>query len=376
MFFINRLPIVLTRKLKSIRMMSTKLKKSDPSFPTKYFSGIQPTGDIHLGNYLGAIKQWVDLQNKEDLILSVVDLHAITLPQDPKELYQNILRMTATLLACGVDTSKLILFQQSQVYQHTELAWIFSCICTMARLAHLPQFKEKSATLKDVPLGLYIYPVLQAADIMLYKATHVPVGDDQLQHLELSQDLARMFNRRYGLTFPSPHAIVTGTSKIKSLRNPSKKMSKSDPDAKSRICLTDSADEIARKIRKSVTDCTSAITFDPDERPGVSNLVMMHSSLSGKTVEVILKEVEGMDTLQYKSLVADCVISFISPISQRIKELMEEPQYLRNVLDVGTSRAMEIASCTMEEVRGKMGIQLLHTEAHELATSNRSMYKM
>uniref|UniRef100_A0A1Y1LIK4 tryptophan--tRNA ligase n=1 Tax=Photinus pyralis TaxID=7054 RepID=A0A1Y1LIK4_PHOPY len=139
MFFINRLPIVLTRKLKSIRMMSTKLKKSDPSFPTKYFSGIQPTGDIHLGNYLGAIKQWVDLQNKEDLILSVVDLHAITLPQDPKELYQNILRMTATLLACGVDTSKLILFQQSQVYQHTELAWIFSCICTMARWLALIQ---------------------------------------------------------------------------------------------------------------------------------------------------------------------------------------------------------------------------------------------
>ncbi|KAK5645898.1 hypothetical protein RI129_004362 [Pyrocoelia pectoralis] len=339
------------------------MKNSESGFPRKLFSGIQPTGDVHLGNYLGAVKQWVDLQDNEHLILSVVDLHALTLPQDPKELSENILKMTATLLACGIDISKSILFQQSQVYQHTELAWNLSCICTMARLSHLPQFKEKSAALKDVPLGLYIYPVLQAADILLYKATHVPVGDDQLQHLELSQDLARMFNRRYGTTFPLPHALVSGegTAKIKSLRNPLKKMSKSDPDAKNRICLTDTPDEIVKKIRKSVTDFTSKITFEPEERPGVSNLVMIHSSLSGKTTEDIVKEVEGLDTLQYKSLVADCIIAFTSPISQRIKELMEDPDYLRNILAVGTEKATEIAAGTMEEVKSKLGIRLLST---------------
>ncbi|KAF5269312.1 hypothetical protein FQR65_LT02613 [Abscondita terminalis] len=284
-----------------VRFLSSK-SLEDGRFPRKLFSGIQPTGDVHLGNYLGAIMQWVDLQNNnEDITLSIVDLHALTMSQDPKELSKSILKMTATLLACGLDSDKSILFQQSQVAQHTELAWYLSCISTMARLAHLHQFKEKSATLKEVPLGLYVYPVLQTADILLYKATHVPVGDDQLQHLALSQELTRMFNRRFGVTFPSPHALVTdnGSSKIKSLRDPLKKMSKSDSDPKSRICLTDNADDIMKKIKKSVTDCTSKITFDPENRPGVSNLIRIHSALTGKGVEDIEKDAEGLDTLKY-----------------------------------------------------------------------------
>ncbi|KAF5304498.1 hypothetical protein FQA39_LY09694 [Lamprigera yunnana] len=348
------------QNMSKICFLSTNVSKEHVHFPRKLFSGIQPTGDVHLGNYLGAIMEWVKLQNNnEDIMLSIVDLHALTLPQDPKELSRNILKMTATLVACGVNPNKSILFQQSQVPQHTELTWNLSCISTMARLAHLHQFKEKSSTLKDVPLGLYIYPVLQTADILLYKATHVPVGEDQLQHLALSQELARMFNRRYGVTFPQPHALVSdnGSSRIKSLRDPLKKMSKSDPDIKSRICLTDSADEIIKKIKKSVTDTTSKITFDPDNRPGVSNLVRIHSILSKKSVEEITKEVEELDTLKYKYLVADCVIDYLSPISKKISELINDQTYLESILEENATKAKEIAECTMQEVRYKLGIR-------------------
>ncbi|XP_017768039.1 PREDICTED: tryptophan--tRNA ligase, mitochondrial [Nicrophorus vespilloides] len=342
-----------------IRQFCNEVNES--KYPRKVFSGIQPTGAVHLGNYLGAIKQWTKLQDdNEDMTLSVVDLHSITLPQNPKTLSKNILEMTSTLLACGIDPDKTILFQQSAVQEHTELCWQLGCISTMARLAHLPQYKEKSENLKDIPLGLFVYPVLQAADILIYKATHVPVGEDQLQHLQLSQDLARMFNNRFGETFPIPHSIISnaGNARLKSLRDPLKKMSKSDADPKSRICLLDSTDEIVNKIKKAVTDFTSEVSYDPENRPGVSNLITIHSILSGKSVEQILNESRGLDTGKYKLSVAEDVSAYIKPIREQIENYMRDPQYIVEVLKGGADRARETASRTASEVRRKLGMTL------------------
>ncbi|KAJ8982068.1 hypothetical protein NQ317_001477 [Molorchus minor] len=209
---VKRIVKDVTRITNIKRFSSTPLEPNKREFPRKILSGIQPTGAIHLGNYLGAIAQWVKLQNQnEDMILSIADLHSMTISHDPKALSRNILEITATLLGCGIDPERVILFQQSAVPAHTELCWCLGCISTMARLSHLPQYKEKSKDLKDIPLGLFVYPILQAADILAYKATHVPVGEDQVQQIELTQDLARMFNNRFGNTFPIPHTMITGT---------------------------------------------------------------------------------------------------------------------------------------------------------------------
>jgi tryptophanyl-tRNA synthetase len=232
------------------------------------------------------------------MTLCIVDLHSITVPQVPSELRENSLRLCASLLACGIDPQKSTLFLQSNVKEHTELSWILGCITTMARLTHLPQYKEKSAKMKEVPLGLYLYPVLQAADILLYKATHVPVGEDQAQHLQLAMSLAKLFNHRFGQTFPIIKPIIAddSSSRIKSLRDPTKKMSKSDPDKKSTIMITDTPEMIKEKLKKAVTDCTSAVTFEPEGRPGVANLLTMHSMVIEYLPEEIVEEVEGLDT--------------------------------------------------------------------------------
>lgn len=271
-----------------------------PTESKRIFSGIQPTGDLHIGNYLGAVKRWVDLQNSNnDVTFCIVDLHSITVPQVPSELRENSLRLCASLLACGIDTQKSTLFLQSNVKEHTELCWILGCITTMARLTHLPQYKEKSSLMKEVPLGLYLYPVLQAADILLYKATHVPVGEDQAQHLQLAMSLAKLFNHRFGKTFPIIRPLIADdtSSRIKSLRDPTKKMSKSDPDKRSCIMITDTPEVIKEKLKKAVTDCTSAVTFDPVGRPGVSNLLTMHSMVKENYIhEDIVEEVDGFDT--------------------------------------------------------------------------------
>lgn len=281
--------------------MKFLLKKSpeQTEYKKKIFSGIQPTGDLHIGNYLGAVKRWVELQDtNNDMTLCIVDLHSITVPQVPSELRENSLRLCASLLACGIDPEKSTLFLQSNVKEHTELSWILGCITTMARLTHLPQYKEKSASMKEIPLGLYLYPVLQAADIMLYKATHVPVGEDQAQHLQLAMSLAKVFNHRFGKTFPLCKPIIADDSsaRIKSLRDPTKKMSKSDPDKKSCIMITDRPEVIKEKVKKAVTDCTSAVTFEPESRPGVANLLTMHSMVSGSVPEEICEEVDMIDT--------------------------------------------------------------------------------
>ncbi|XP_058464002.1 tryptophan--tRNA ligase, mitochondrial [Malaya genurostris] len=333
--------------------------KTTPNWPRKVFSGVQPTGALHIGNYLGAIKRWVDLQNAgEDVTYCIVDLHSITMPHEPENLRQNSLQMAATLLACGIDPAKATLFVQSGVPQHAELSWILGCMTTMARLTHLPQYKEKASILKEIPLGLYIYPVLQAADIMVHKATHVPVGEDQVQHLQMAQSLARAFNNRFGATFPACEAIISddASSRIKSLRDPTKKMSKSDSDSKSCILLTDQAKAVVEKIKKSVTDFTSEVTFDPVTRPGVSNLVTIHSLICDKTPTQICQESKGLNTGQYKLLVADTLVAHLSPIRDNIKRYMTDPEYLATVIDEGCERARSVAERTLVEVKDKIGM--------------------
>ncbi|XP_076238779.1 tryptophanyl-tRNA synthetase, mitochondrial isoform X2 [Calliopsis andreniformis] len=349
--------IVIFRSIKYtrvyIREYSQEIFKSN--YPKRIFSGIQPTGTIHLGNYLGAIQKWVQLQDSgENVIWSIVDMHSITLSH---ELYENVLKMTATLLACGIDPKKSILFQQSTVPMHTELCWVLGCITTLARLARLPQFKEKSEKLKNVPLGLYIYPILQAADILLYRATHVPVGQDQQQHIQLAQELAISFNNKFGDTFPIPHSLINdnASQRIRSLRDPSKKMSKSSTDSKSKIQVLDEPDILLERLKKAITDCTSEVTYEPEKRPGIANLIAIHSMLTGKTPNQICLEVQGLDTGKYKLLLADVVIEKLSPIREEFSKLIKEPMYLREVLQDGTEKATEIATDCWHQVRNHVG---------------------
>ncbi|XP_077296719.1 tryptophanyl-tRNA synthetase, mitochondrial [Arctopsyche grandis] len=356
----NRCSNIIKQPALFRRLNSSKPGKNEEiNTPRRIFSGIQPTGALHIGNYFGAVKSWIDLQNKgDDVMVSIVDLHSITLPQNPETLQNNILEITATLLACGIDHNKSILFLQSSVPQHSELAWILGCISTMARLAHLPQFKEKSESMKEVPLGLYIYPVLQGADILLYKSTHVPVGIDQIQHLQVAQQLAKTFNYRFGKTFPSPIPMIGDDchQKLRSLRDPTKKMSKSDPDPKSRIELTDGPDLVALKLKKSVTDFTPTITYDPVNRPGVSNLVTIMSLMTNQIPEEVCEEAEGFDTVMFKNSLAKAIGEVLAPIQTKIEDYMKHPEYLVTVLQEGSLKARERASVTMEEVNMKVGL--------------------
>ncbi|XP_055944889.1 tryptophan--tRNA ligase, mitochondrial-like [Argiope bruennichi] len=322
------------------------------------FSGIQPTGVPHLGNYFGAIKKWSLLQNEgKNCVFSVVDLHSITLPQNPLVLRHNIHLVTACLLASGINPNLSIFFLQSQVPQHTELAWILGCLTTMARLTHLPQYKEKSGSTENIPLGLYIYPILQSADILMYKANEVPVGEDQLQHIQLSQHLAKLFNNRYGKTFPIPQPLVDeNCARIKSLRQPDKKMSKSDSNIRNRIEITDPPDVMLKRIKEAVTDMTSAVTYDADQRPGVSNLILMHSLCTGKSCESICEEHRNLDTGQYKLVVAEAVIEYFKPIQAEFQRLISEPSHIVKILEKGSEKASKIAQQTMIEVKKLVGL--------------------
>ncbi|XP_020032518.2 tryptophan--tRNA ligase, mitochondrial isoform X3 [Castor canadensis] len=324
----------------------------------RIFSGIQPTGIPHLGNYLGAIESWVRLQDECDTVLySIVDLHSITIPQDPTVLRQSILDMTAALLACGINPRKSILFQQSQVSEHAQLSWILTCMVRLPRLQHLHQWKAKSAKQQsDGTVGLLTYPVLQAADILTYKSTHVPVGEDQVQHMELVQDLAQGFNKKYGKFFPVPKSILTPMKKVKSLRDPSVKMSKSDPDKLATIRVTDSPEDIVHKFRKAVTDCTSEVTYEPSRRAGVSNLVAIHAAVTGVPVEDVVRSSTGLDTARYKLKVANAVIEKFAPIRSEIEKLKRDRDYLEKVLRVGSAKAKEIAYPVLQEVKKLVGI--------------------
>ncbi|KAK0081533.1 hypothetical protein PV325_012017 [Microctonus aethiopoides] len=341
----------------SITQKRQKSIKHTKQYPRRIFSGIQPTGAIHIGNYLGAIKEWIRYQEtNEDLLLSIVDMHAITIPQTASILRENIYNMAATLIACGIDPDKCILFQQSAVPMHAQLAWIFGCMTTMPKLNQFPQFKEKSEKMKDALLGIFAYPVLQTADILLYKATHVPVGEDQIQHLHYTQHIVQYFNGKYGETFPMPEPVISElTGRIKSLREPTKKMSKSSEYKKSCIFLIDSPDIIRNYVMKAVTDFTSAVTWDPETRPGVSNLIAIHSLMTDKSPEVICKEANGLNTAQYKALVADVIIEKLTPIREEYSRLIDDPNYLNDVLHKGSTKASLLAHECLTEIYEKIG---------------------
>ena len=329
----------------------------------KIFSGVQPTGNLHLGNYIGAIKNFVDLQNQEgnECVYCVVDLHAITLKQDPKILKDNIRETTATFLASGIDPKKSIIFNQSLVPAHAEGSWILGCVARMGLLNRMTQFKEKAGKDKEkASVGLYIYPVLMTADILLYDATHVPVGEDQKQHLELSRDIAQKFNLDFNapnfLRVPEP-LIQKNFSRIMSLKDGTKKMSKSDPSDLSRINLTDTKDQIVNKIKKAKTDTERLPDDDKNlsQRPEVENLLGIYSSLSNQSLKNSINEFSGKNFSEFKEKLVDLVVEKISPISIEINKLQKDNNHIDTVLKEGGKRANVIASKKVEEMKKIVG---------------------
>ncbi|CAF0758069.1 unnamed protein product [Brachionus calyciflorus] len=335
--------------------------KSDLSkYDKQIFSGIQPTSIPHLGNYFGAIKQWVDMQNSlskdqdtRPMIISIVDLHAITLPKDPRILNDYIYKCAATLVSCGIDPERNILYQQSQVAYHGQLSWILGCKVTMPQLGRMHQFKFKSDGLAEVPLGLYTYPVLQAADILLYRATHVPVGEDQLQHLELCRTIADKFNNTYSTNyFPSPIPLQGEFTRLKSLRDPSKKMSKSDADSNSRIELVDPPEIIEKKIKKAVTDSERLISYKPDKRPGLSTLIDLECAVTGQLPEEVAERcmLQAIDKSEYKKHVSKLLIEHLAPIQAKYKKLINDKKLLDDILDDGAKKANKIAEKNFHDI--------------------------
>jgi tryptophanyl-tRNA synthetase len=324
------------------------------------FSGVQPTGNLHLGNYLGALKNFVALQAKTECIYCVVDLHAITVFQNPNELKNNILETTAGFLATGLDSKKSIIFNQSSVSGHAELAWIFNCIARVGWLNRMTQFKDKAGNDKEkASVGLYIYPNLMAADILLYKATHVPVGADQKQHLELCRDIAQKFNTDFKKNiFPIPEPLIQkNISRVMSLRDGTKKMSKSDESSYSRIDLKDSADEIIKKIKKAKSDSDSIPDNlkDLEKKAEALNLISIYSDLSGMSLEQVLSEVKGKNYSYLKNKLSEVLIEVICPIGKEIKNLLGDKTYLEKVLKEGTEKARDLAVHNLKEVRNAVG---------------------
>ena len=330
----------------------------------KIFSGVQPSGNLHLGNYLGAIKNFVDLQNQKETecVYCIVDLHAITVKQEPKELKKNIRETLATFIASGIDYKKSIIFNQSSVSAHSEGAWILSCVARMGWLNRMTQFKEKAGKDKEkASVGLYAYPVLMAADILLYDTTHVPVGHDQKQHLELCRDIAQRFNSDFNvpdfLKTPEP-LIQKNFSRIMSLKDGTKKMSKSDPSDLSRINLTDDKDLIVNKIKKAKTDSMPmpSIKEDLNKRPETDNLLGIYSSLSNQDLEQSKNEFNGKNFSEFKEKLSDLLVEKISPISKEIKRLLNDAKYLDNILLEGSQKADRMASIKIKEIKKIIGI--------------------
>ena len=343
------------------------------SFHQRVFSGVQPTGNLHLGNYLGAIKRFVELQHTFDCIYCVVDLHALTQPVavwgGPKELANNTREVTAAYLAAGIDAQKHIVFNQSQVPQHAELAWIFNCVARLGWLNRMTQFKEKAGKDREnASVGLYAYPNLMAADILVYHATHVPVGEDQKQHLELSRDIAQKFNNDFAESirecgfadgfFRLPEPIIAGpATRIMSLRDGTKKMSKSDPSDLSRINLTDEADDIARKVRKAKTDPEPLPSEAEglETRPEAANLVGIYAALVDQPVEAVLKDMGGCQFSAFKQALIDVAVDKLGPIGSEMKRLMADPAHIDGVLADGARRARAIAEPIFDDVKRIIG---------------------
>ena len=336
---------------------------------TRVFSGVQPTGNLHLGNYLGAITRFVALQAEHDCLYCVVDLHAITVFQDPDELARNTREVTAAFIAAGIDPARHIVFNQSQVSGHAELAWIFNCVARMGWLNRMTQFKEKAGKDREnASAGLYVYPNLMAADILLYHATHVPVGEDQKQHLELARDIAQKFNNDFSKTiaragyadgfFPLPEPLITGpATRVMSLRDGTKKMSKSDESDMTRINLTDDADSIAKKIRKAKTDPEPlpSEVKGLEARPEAENLVGIYAGLAGITKEDVLRDFGGSTFSDFKNALAELATAKLTPIGDEMRRLMAEPDEIDNILADGAARAHEIADPILAKTKDIVG---------------------
>ncbi len=361
----------------------------------RVLSGVQPTGNLHLGNYLGAIRNWVGLQDSHECLFMLADLHAITVPQDPADLTRNTRETAAAYIACGIDPKKSVIFPQSAVTMHTELAWILNCHTPLGWLNRMVQFKEKGQVavkfnyknedqrklvekvMKEVEvkvifskddflihrnnnaanLGLYAYPVLMAADILGYHATHVPVGEDQKQHLELARDIAGAFNRAYKEEFfPLPKPLIVGPApRVMSLADGTKKMSKSDPSEYSRIELTDDADAIAKKIRKAQTDSTAGISYDPENRPAVANLLTIFAALMDSTPQKIADQYANAQNSAFKSALADIAVEKLGPITARMRDLMDDHSTIDKILKSGAERARSIAATIHEQTMKLVG---------------------
>jgi len=326
----------------------------------RIFSGIQPTGNLHLGNYLGAIRNWVKLQKDFDCIFCIVDLHAITVPQDPASLRAQTREVTAAYIACGIDPDACIIFNQAMVPTHAQLAWLLGCLTPLGWLNRMTQFKEKAGKQRDnAGLGLYAYPVLMAADILAYKATHVPVGEDQKQHLELSRDIAGAFNRRFNVEyFPLPEPQIFGAAtRVMSLRDGSKKMSKSDPSDQSRINLTDGPDAVAQKIRRAKTDADvlpGSVT-GLEKRPEAENLLGIYAALTDKSLEAAVAEFAGAQWSAFKNSLAEAAVGVLGPIGTEMQRLMADSTYIDGVLRRGAEKANDIAGKHLREIQDLFG---------------------
>ncbi|MGF7431738.1 tryptophan--tRNA ligase [Thermoanaerobacterium thermosaccharolyticum] len=321
----------------------------------RVFSGVQPTGDIHIGNYLGAMRQFVKLQNDYSCLFCIVDLHALTVPQDPEILRKKSIELAGLYLAIGLDPKKVIIFVQSHVPEHPELAWLLQCMTYFGELGRMTQFKDKSKGKETVSVGLFTYPDLMAADILLYDTNFVPVGNDQKQHLELTRDIAIRFNNRFGETFvvPEPMILKTG-SRIMSLTEPDKKMSKSSENQYSKINLLDEPSQIKKKIMRAVTDSENVIRYDPENKPGLSNLLTLYSSFTDISIEEAEARFKGQGYGTLKKELADVIVERLSEIQNNYKNL--DLNYINEVLKEGAEKASSIARITIERVKDKMGL--------------------
>lgn len=323
----------------------------------RVFSGIQPTGDMHLGNYLGAVRQWVADQDTHDALYCVVDLHAITLPHDPTALADRTRRTAMLLLAAGLDPTRCTLFVQSHVRAHTELTWVLNCVATMGELRRMTQFKDKGRGQESVSVGLFDYPVLMAADILAYDTHRVPVGDDQRQHLELARDIALRFNHRFGETLVVPEAAIPPVgARIMDLQQPTAKMSKSADSPAGTIALLDDPRAITKRIKSAVTDSDTVVRFDPVDKPGVSNLLQILAATSDRPVDAVAAEFGGGGYGSLKTAAAEAVVAFLAPLQARYAELAADPAGVDAVLAAGAAKAEAVADQVMARVRDAVGL--------------------
>jgi tryptophanyl-tRNA synthetase len=322
---------------------------------TRVFSGIQPTGELHLGNYLGAIRNWVDMQDETDGVYCIVDLHALTLPKEKGEVHDGTLRLSQLLLASGLDPDRCILFVQSHVREHTECAWLMECTVSFGELRRMVQFKDKSDRADFISAGLFTYPALQAADILLYDTNEVPVGEDQRQHIEITRDIAERFNHRYGDTFVIPEAVIPEAgARVMDLQHPEDKMSKSLDSPQGSVNMLDEAEVIAKKIKRAVTDTDNEVRYDVAAKPGVSNLLSILAASTGRDPEALADSYDQYGPL--KTDTAEAVVELLRPIQARLRELESDPAETSRLLTVGADKAREIASTTLARAKDNIGL--------------------